>query len=113
MANVRQVIEFLCQRLILRVEDVRLWHIKETTNLLEDDNATLQDLGVFDCDQILLEVRNKDLTWPEELGALVSGGNNSNNNNNTTTNNGSTGGIGGLLLLNSERRPTICLPPGK
>ncbi|KRT78925.1 Peptidase, partial [Oryctes borbonicus] len=47
-----------------------------------------------DNEQILLEVRNKDLTWPEELGALVSG--------NTTVN----------TLISSERRPTITLPPG-
>lgn len=93
LANVKQVIEFLSNRLGLKTEDVRLWHIKESTILLEDENAILQDLGIFDGDQILLEVRNKDLTWPEELGALVSG--------NTTVNN----------LIN-ERRPTISLPPG-
>lgn len=75
------------------MEDVRLWHTKESTILLEDENAILQDLGIYDGDQILLEVRNKDLTWPEELGALVCG--------NTTVNN----------LIN-ERRPTITLPPG-
>ncbi|KYB26971.1 ubiquitin carboxyl-terminal hydrolase 32 isoform X2 [Tribolium castaneum] len=91
LANVRQVIEFLCLRLSLRVEDVRLWHIRDTTTLLEDENATLQDLSVIDGDKILLEVRNKDLTWPEELGALVAGG---------------------QTTLSAERRPTICLPPG-
>ncbi|KAF5303286.1 hypothetical protein FQA39_LY10025 [Lamprigera yunnana] len=94
LANVRQVIEFLSTRLGLRVEDVRLWHVKENAILMEDENAILQDLGVQDSDQLLLEVRNKDLTWPEELGALVSG---------TTTTQGS---------LSMDRRPTICLPPG-
>lgn len=93
LANVRQVIEFLCSRLKLRIEDVRLWHIKDTTILLEDEGVTLQDLGVIDGDKILLEVRNKDLTWPEELGALVAGGQ-------------------GINSLIGERRPTICLPPG-
>lgn len=93
LSNVRQVTEFLCARLGLRVEDVRLWHVKDTTVLLEDENATLQELGIVDNDQILLEVRNKDLTWPEELGALVAGGQ-------------------GVTVLNSERRPTISLPPG-
>ncbi|KAK9874217.1 hypothetical protein WA026_002571 [Henosepilachna vigintioctopunctata] len=94
LANVRQVMEFLCSRLALKIEDVRIWHVKDSqTILLEDENATLQDLGIVDCDQILLEVRNKDLTWPEELGALAAG--------NTER-----------ALLSSERRPTICLPPG-
>lgn len=91
LSNIRQVTEFLCSRLGLRVEDVRLWHVKENTVLLEDENATLQELGIIDNDQILLEVRNKDLTWPEELGALAAGG---------------------QTVLNSERRPTISLPPG-
>lgn len=86
LANIRQVVEFLSLRLGLRIEDVRVWHVKETTTLLEDEYATLQDLYVQDNDQLLLEVRNKDLTWPEELGALASG--------------------------NSERRPTITLSPG-
>ncbi|RZC35813.1 ubiquitin carboxyl-terminal hydrolase 32, partial [Asbolus verrucosus] len=94
LANVRQVIEFLCSRLSLRMEDVRLWHVKDTTILLEDENATLQDLGILDGDKILLEVRNKDLTWPEELGALVAGGQGAN------------------ASIGTERRPTICLPPG-
>lgn len=95
LSNIRQVIEFLSARLGLRIEDIRLWHVKDSqTLLLEDENATLQDLGMQDNEQILLEVRNKDLTWPEELGALVSG--------NTTIN----------TLISSERRPTITLPPG-
>ncbi|XP_045466873.1 ubiquitin carboxyl-terminal hydrolase 32 isoform X2 [Harmonia axyridis] len=94
LANIRQVMEFLCSRLALKIEDVRLWHIKDAqTILLEDENAMLQDLGIVDCDQILLEVRNKDLTWPEELGALAAG-------NSEKT------------MLSSERRPTISLPPG-
>ncbi|XP_055640764.1 ubiquitin carboxyl-terminal hydrolase 32 isoform X2 [Toxorhynchites rutilus septentrionalis] len=77
LATVRQVAEFLCQRLKLRVEDIRLWHLVSTPvgvtefpYLLEDDNFTLQELSIADNDQILLEIRNKDLTWPEELGSL-------------------------------------------
>lgn len=94
LSTVQQVTEFLCQRLQLRSEDARLWHLKDhSTSLLDDDNATLQDLNIVDADQILLEVRNKDLTWPEELGALVA-----------------NGGI--EVGLSVERRPTICLPPG-
>lgn len=84
LASVRQVIEFLCQRLKLKAEDVRLWHIMndssadiklgtgmENTCLLEEENMMLQDLFINDNDQILLETRNKDLTWPEELGSLT------------------------------------------
>jgi len=38
--------------------------------LLEDENATLASLGFRDNDQLLIEVRNKDLTWPEEMVSL-------------------------------------------
>ncbi|XP_044740622.1 ubiquitin carboxyl-terminal hydrolase 32 isoform X2 [Chrysoperla carnea] len=76
LACVRQVGEFLAQRLVLRIEDIRLWHVPNSDQLilLEDENISLQDLGISDDDQILLEVRNKDLTWPEELSALCTGG---------------------------------------
>lgn len=75
LASIKQVGEFLSQRLKLKTEDLRLWHIGNTSNelscLLEEDNMTLQELYINDNDQILLEVRNKDLTWPEELGSLT------------------------------------------
>lgn len=86
LATVKQVEEFLCQRLKLKSEDVRLWHIISNNNtntnssiisqmneipiLLEDEQMTLQELTMNDNDQLLLEIRNKDLTWPEELGSL-------------------------------------------
>lgn len=86
LASVGQVLEFLSQRLVLRPDDLRLWLVRDSQqpgspggtstaplNLLDDDRATLQDVGAKDGDQILLEVRNADLTWPEELGALVAG----------------------------------------
>lgn len=38
-------------------------------------------------------MRNKDLTWPEEMGQLAAGGSNE--------------------TALAERRPTIHLPPGK
>ncbi|KAG5891616.1 hypothetical protein JTB14_037130 [Gonioctena quinquepunctata] len=94
LATIQQVTDFLCHRLNLRSEDARLWLLREhSSSLFDDDNATLQDLGIMDGDQILLEVRNKDLTWPEELGQLVANG-------------------GHDMGLSVERRPTICLPPG-
>lgn len=73
LATVKQVGEFLCQHLKLKMEDVRLWHVfnlEDTACLLEEDILTLQDLIIKDNDQVLLEIRNKDLTWPEELGSL-------------------------------------------
>nr|XP_029727906.1 ubiquitin carboxyl-terminal hydrolase 32 isoform X3 [Aedes albopictus] len=87
LATVKQVAEFLCQRLKLRVEDIRLWHLAPTPTgttefpyLLEEDNNTLQELSIGDNDQLLLEIRNKDLTWPEELGSLTIAHSQSHNN---------------------------------
>ncbi|XP_040155905.1 ubiquitin carboxyl-terminal hydrolase 32 isoform X2 [Anopheles arabiensis] len=78
LATVKQVAEFLCQRLKLKPEDIRLWHlvptptgISEFPYLLEEDHLTLHELSIGDNDQVLLEIRNKDLTWPEELGSLA------------------------------------------
>ncbi|XP_018565793.1 ubiquitin carboxyl-terminal hydrolase 32 isoform X2 [Anoplophora glabripennis] len=94
LATVQQVTDFLCHRLSLTSEDARLWLLREhSSSLLDDDNMTLQDLNIVDGDQILLEVRNKDLTWPEELSQLTPNG-------------------GHDIGLSVERRPTICLPPG-
>lgn len=78
LATIKQVADFLCQRLKLKLEDIRLWHITshEVPYLLEEETMTLQELMINDNDQILLEIRNKDLTWPEELSSLSSEQNN-------------------------------------
>lgn len=57
-----------------------MWLIDENLNstsedgsslsLLEEEMITLSQLGVVDGQRLLIEVRNKDLTWPEEMGAL-------------------------------------------
>ncbi|KAK7036664.1 Ubiquitin carboxyl-terminal hydrolase 32, partial [Halocaridina rubra] len=40
--------------------------------LLEEDDTTLEEACVSDLAQILIEVRNKDLTWPEEMSQIAS-----------------------------------------
>lgn len=104
LATIRQVGDFLCQRLKLRPEDVRVWHVGGTATqgtqldapyLLEDEHLTLEELSITDNDQILLEIRNKDLTWPEELGSLAGGAA-------TVGGAHNVGAVGG-----GDRRPTI------
>ncbi|XP_058975366.1 ubiquitin carboxyl-terminal hydrolase 32 isoform X3 [Musca domestica] len=75
LATVQKVAAFLCEQLRLRSDDIRLWHIPSgnvdnSAILLEEDSMTLKELMIKDNDQILLEIRNKDQTWPEELGSL-------------------------------------------
>ncbi len=75
--SVRQVQEFLCQRLHVKSEDLRLWHLGEDSNsqdlkLLEEESTVLEDVGFKDEDGLLVEVRSRDGTWPEEISSLVS-----------------------------------------
>lgn len=39
--------------------------------LLEEEDGTLEEAGVSDLAQVLIEVRNKDLTWPEEMSQIT------------------------------------------
>uniref|UniRef100_A0A914EKJ7 ubiquitinyl hydrolase 1 n=1 Tax=Acrobeloides nanus TaxID=290746 RepID=A0A914EKJ7_9BILA len=64
---------------ILRIADldaVRLWVLevdgKNAKNILTDDTVTLHQLGIVSNAQILLEIRNQDMSWPEELIRLRS-----------------------------------------
>lgn len=71
LATIKQVAEFLCIRLKLKPDTIRLWYLNnEIPYLLEDEFLTLDELEFRDNDQILLELRNKDLTWPEEIRAI-------------------------------------------
>lgn len=40
--------------------------------VLEEEDQTLEELGVRDLSNVLIEVKNKDQTWPEEIGSLTS-----------------------------------------
>lgn len=74
LATVKQVGEFLCSRLKLKQDTIRIWHMGQNGDsayLIEDENMCLEELKFEDNDQILLEIRNKDLTWPEEMRALT------------------------------------------
>lgn len=72
-STLRQVFDFLCTRLRLRPEDTRLWQLQDENNLtpLEEESLTLEQLGIEDGEQILIEVRNKDQTWPEEMSCII------------------------------------------
>lgn len=39
--------------------------------VLEDDKQTMEEAGIGDKANILIETRNKDQTWPEEIGSLA------------------------------------------
>lgn len=56
-------------------EDVRIWQFRDENNmkLLDNDAIILEDVGVKDEDSLLMELRSKDGTWPEEISSLVIG----------------------------------------
>ncbi len=60
-------------RFNVKVEDLRLWHFKDDSHmrLLVDANAVLEEIGIREDDTILVEVRSRDGTWPEEISSLV------------------------------------------
>lgn len=56
-----------------RPNSVRLWDYRTASSpkLLDDEDATVEDAGfTVDSSQMLMEVRNEDLSWPSELFAL-------------------------------------------
>ncbi|XP_041972370.1 ubiquitin carboxyl-terminal hydrolase 32 isoform X2 [Aricia agestis] len=79
LATVKQVTEFLCGALGLPREDVRLWALDgagagSCPVLLDDERPTLHELGIEPRARLLLERRNPDLTWPEEITQLCMSG---------------------------------------
>ncbi|CAH1801921.1 unnamed protein product [Owenia fusiformis] len=71
--SLKQIFDFMCTRIRVNRDDLRLWKFKDEQNmhLLEDEEATVEELGLEDYCQVLAEVRNKDLTWPEEMNQLA------------------------------------------
>ncbi|XP_041349176.1 ubiquitin carboxyl-terminal hydrolase 32-like [Gigantopelta aegis] len=73
--TLQQIYDFLCTKLRFSREDIHLWKIspkdEQNLTLLDDECVTVEDAGIEEGQQILIEVRNKDLTWPEEMSQLA------------------------------------------
>ncbi|XP_052801941.1 ubiquitin carboxyl-terminal hydrolase 32-like [Mya arenaria] len=73
--TIQQVYDFLCNKLRFTREDMRLWKInlkdENQIIMLDDDSLTVEQAGIEESHQLLIEVRNKDLTWPEEMSQLA------------------------------------------
>nr|XP_018670070.1 ubiquitin carboxyl-terminal hydrolase 32 [Ciona intestinalis] len=71
--TVGQVAQFLSLRLRIPLDSMRLWHLLDENNatLLEDDSVKMEALSLTNNAQFLLEVRNVDMSWPEELSQIA------------------------------------------
>ncbi|XP_029026733.1 ubiquitin carboxyl-terminal hydrolase 32 isoform X5 [Betta splendens] len=73
MATIKDVHLYLSQRLRIKEEDMRLWlyNSENYLTLLDDEDHTLESLKIHDEQQLVIEVRNKDMSWPEEMSFIA------------------------------------------
>ncbi|KAF7642698.1 hypothetical protein LDENG_00252850, partial [Lucifuga dentata] len=73
MGTIRDIHLYLSQRLRIKEEDMRLWlyNSENYLTLLDDEDHTLESLKIQDEQQLVIEVRNKDMSWPEEMSFIA------------------------------------------
>uniref|UniRef100_A0A8D3BMW7 Ubiquitin carboxyl-terminal hydrolase 32 n=1 Tax=Scophthalmus maximus TaxID=52904 RepID=A0A8D3BMW7_SCOMX len=73
MATIKDIHYYLSQRLRIKEEDMRLWlyNSENYLTLLDDEEHTLESLKIQDEQQLVIEVRNKDMSWPEEMSFIA------------------------------------------
>ncbi|XP_072909594.1 ubiquitin carboxyl-terminal hydrolase 32 isoform X1 [Hemitrygon akajei] len=73
MQTIKDIHEYLSRRLRIKEEDMRLWlyNSENYLALLDDEDHTLEDLKILDEQHLVIEVRNKDMSWPEEMSFIA------------------------------------------
>uniref|UniRef100_A0A8B9JRT3 Ubiquitin carboxyl-terminal hydrolase 32 n=1 Tax=Astyanax mexicanus TaxID=7994 RepID=A0A8B9JRT3_ASTMX len=73
MSTIKDIHEYLSQRLRIKEEDMRLWlyNSENYLTLLDDEDHTLESLKIQDEQHLVIEVRNKDMSWPEEMSFIA------------------------------------------
>ncbi|KAM9852934.1 ubiquitin carboxyl-terminal hydrolase 32 [Aulostomus maculatus] len=73
MATIKDIHLYLSQRLRIKEEDMRLWlyNSENYLTLLDDEDHTLESLKIQEEQQLVIEVRNKDMSWPEEMSFIA------------------------------------------
>ncbi|KAG8122653.1 putative Ubiquitin carboxyl-terminal hydrolase 32 isoform X1 protein [Naja naja] len=71
--TIKEIHEYLSQRLRMKEEDMRLWlyNSENYLTLLDDEDHTLEYLNIQDEQHLIIEVRNKDMSWPEEMSFIA------------------------------------------
>ncbi|XP_036380536.1 ubiquitin carboxyl-terminal hydrolase 32-like [Megalops cyprinoides] len=73
MDTIKDIHDYLSQRLRIKEEDMRLWlyNNENYLTLLDDEDHTLEGLKIPDEQHMVIEVRNKDMSWPEEMSFIA------------------------------------------
>ncbi|XP_078535928.1 ubiquitin carboxyl-terminal hydrolase 32 isoform X1 [Lissotriton helveticus] len=73
MQTIKVIHEYLSQRLRIKEEDMRLWlyNSENYLTLLDDEDHMLEYLKIQDEQHLVIEVRNKDMSWPEEMSFIA------------------------------------------
>ncbi|XP_030632094.1 ubiquitin carboxyl-terminal hydrolase 32 isoform X1 [Chanos chanos] len=73
VATIKDIHEYLSQRLRIKEEDMRIWlyNSENYLTLLDDEDHTLESLKIQDEQHLVIEVRNKDMSWPEEMSFIA------------------------------------------
>ncbi|NXS08325.1 UBP32 hydrolase, partial [Neodrepanis coruscans] len=71
--TIKEIHEYLSQRLRIKEEDMRLWlyNSENYLTLLDDEDHKLEYLKIQDEQHLVIEVRNKDMSWPEEMSFIA------------------------------------------
>lgn len=56
---------------LIRLLYFGLFALQSNPALIEEDSATMEKVGIVEEQSILIEIRNKDLSWPEEMSLLA------------------------------------------
>ncbi|KAJ7995851.1 hypothetical protein DPEC_G00231010 [Dallia pectoralis] len=104
VGTIKDIHEYLAQRLRIKEEDMRLWlyNNENYLTLLDDEDHSLEGLKIPDEQYMVIEVRNKDMSWPEEMSFIANS--NRMNRHNVPTEKGATGlsNLGNTCFMNSS-----------
>ncbi|XP_061639048.1 ubiquitin carboxyl-terminal hydrolase 32 isoform X3 [Phyllopteryx taeniolatus] len=72
-ASIKDIHLFVSHRLRIKEETIRLWlyNSENYLTLLDDEDHTLESLQIQDEQQLVIEIRNKDMSWPEEMSLIT------------------------------------------
>ncbi|XP_070983191.1 ubiquitin carboxyl-terminal hydrolase 32-like [Oncorhynchus clarkii lewisi] len=104
VGTIKDIHLYLSRRLRIKDEDMRLWlyNSENYLTLLDDEDHTLEGLKIQDEQHLVIEVRNKDMSWPEEMSFIANSS--TMDRHKVATEKGATGlsNLGNTCFMNSS-----------